>query len=78
MISDLSKLAEEAFITAGRLFDAAKNASALDNFRDEALAYKDKVIPLMNSLRETVDKAETIIPEAKWPLPSYGEMTLKQ
>ena len=78
MISDLSRLAEDAFNTAEKLFDAAKKASALDDYKDEAFSYKDKVIPLMNSLRETVDRAESVIPESKWPLPSYGEMTLKQ
>ena len=78
MISDLSRLAEDAFITAEKLRDAAAHATALKNFREEAFSYKDEVIPLMTSLRATVDKAETVVPESKWPLPSYGEMTLKQ
>ena len=78
MIADLSRLAEDAFTTAEKLAGEAKTASALANYKDEAFSYKDKVIPLMNKLREAVDKAETIVPEEKWPLPSYGEMTLKQ
>ena len=78
MIADLSRLAEDAFTTAEKLAGEAKAASALANYKDEAFSYKDKVIPLMNKLREAVDKAETIVPEEKWPLPSYGEMTLKQ
>ena len=78
MIADLSRLAEDAFNTAEKLAGEAKTASALSDYKDEAFSYKDKVIPLMNKLREAVDKAETIVPEEKWPLPSYGEMTLKQ
>jgi glutamine synthetase len=78
VISDLSRLAEDAFNTAERLREAAMSAGALKNFREEAFSYKDKVIPLMTALRQTVDKAETIIPETAWPLPSYGEMTMKQ
>lgn len=78
VISDLSRLAEDAFNTAERLREAAMSAGALKNFREEAFSYKDKVIPLMTVLRQTVDKAETIIPETAWPLPSYGEMTMKQ
>ena len=78
IIGDLSRLAEDAFNTAERLRDAAIDASRLDDFTEEAFAYKDKVIPLMTALRKTVDTAETIVPEDKWPLPSYGEMTLKQ
>ena len=78
MIADLSRLAEDAFNTAEKLAEAAKNASDLDDYKEESFSYKDKVIPLMNKLRAVVDKAETIVPEEKWPLPSYGEMTLKQ
>ena len=78
LAADLSRLAEDAFNTAERLREAAMSAGALKNFREEAFSYKDKVIPLMTALRQTVDKAETIIPETAWPLPSYGEMTMKQ
>ena len=78
VIADLSRLAEDAFTTAEKLAAEAKSASALDDCKAEAFSYKDKVIPLMNKLREAVDSAEAIVPEEKWPLPSYGEMTLKQ
>ncbi len=78
VIADLSRLAEDAFTTAEKLAAEANNASALGDCKDEAFSYKNKVIPLMNKLREAVDSAEAIVPEEKWPLPSYGEMTLKQ
>ena len=42
------------------------------------MAYKNNVIPLMEKLREIVDAMETIVPSYAWPLPSYGEMTMKQ
>jgi glutamine synthetase len=45
---------------------------------DSALAYKNNVIPLMVKLREAVDEMEGIVPSDLWPLPSYGEMTMKQ
>ena len=78
IINDLSRLSEDAFNTAERLRDAAAHAASLKDFREEAFSYKEKVIPLMTALRTSVDKAETIVPEELWPLPSYGEMTLKQ
>ena len=78
IINDLSRLSEDAFNTAERLRDAATHAASLKDFREEAFSYKEKVIPLMTALRTSVDKAETIVPEELWPLPSYGEMTLKQ
>ncbi len=78
LIADLSDLAASAFETADKLCAAAKKASYESDCRASAFAYKDKVIPLMNALREAVDKAETLVPDDIWPLPSYGEMTLKQ
>ncbi len=77
-IADLSSLAAAAFNTADKLRAAALAASGEQDFRTSAFAYKDKVIPLMNALREAVDSAEALIPSDLWPLPSYGEMTLKQ
>ena len=78
MIADLSALATEAFETADKLNHAARDAASEPDFKLSAFAYKEKVIPLMNSLRRAVDSAESLVPSALWPLPSYGEMTLKQ
>ncbi len=77
-IADLSNIALTAFDTADKLRAAALTASGEQDFRTSAFAYKDKVIPLMNALREAVDSAEALVPSDLWPLPSYGEMTLKQ
>ncbi|MGM9643677.1 MAG: glutamine synthetase III [Eubacteriales bacterium] len=78
VIADLSSLATEAFDIAVKLKSAAQTAESEADFKVSAFSYKDKVIPLMNRLRTAVDKAETIVPSDLWPLPSYGEMTLKQ
>ena len=78
MIADLSILATEAFETADKLKRAASDAANEPDFKISAFAYKEKVIPLMNSLRRAVDSAEALVPSDLWPLPSYGEMTLKQ
>ena len=78
MIADLSILATEAFEVADKLKQAAHDASDEPDFKTSAFAYKERVIPLMNSLRCAVDGAESLVPASLWPLPSYGEMTLKQ
>ena len=78
IIADLSILATEAFETADKLKIAAHNAACEPDFKASAFDYKEKVIPLMNSLRRAVDAAESLVPSSLWPYPSYGEMTLKQ
>lgn len=82
LILRLSELCAMAYETAGLLKDAASNAAAISkpqkHCAESAIAYKEKVIPLMRELRATVDTAEGIVPSKLWPLPSYGEMTMKQ
>ncbi|HHW68512.1 MAG TPA: glutamine synthetase type III [Epulopiscium sp.] len=39
-----------------------------------ARAYKDDIIPLMNELRATADKLETMVDASLWPLPTYGDL----
>ena len=36
--------------------------------------FRDKVVPAMESLRETGDTLESIVPHETWPLPTYREM----
>ena len=82
VILKLSALNSSAYELAGKLKDAADSAYAerarTRKYMDSALAYKNNVIPLMNKLREAVDEMEGIVPSKLWPLPSYGEMTMKQ
>ena len=41
---------------------------------DAACAFRDKVIPSMNTLREIADGLEVIVDDALWPLPKYREI----
>ena len=82
IILKLSDLNFKAYDLADKLKVAADRAYAerarTRKYMDSALAYKDNVIPLMVKLREAVDEMEAIVPSKLWPLPSYGEMTMKQ
>ena len=82
LILKLSSLNAEAYELAEKLKSAASTAAAerakTRKYMDSALAYKNNVIPLMEKLRRTVDEMEGIVPSEIWPLPSYGEMTMKQ
>ena len=53
--------------TAARMADSEKLARALC----------DKVVPLMERLREMVDEAEKLMPAEDWPFPSYGDIMFK-
>lgn len=49
-------------------------ANRLDNARDKALAYHDKVIPLMHEIRANADALEMIVDDEMWTLPKYREL----
>jgi glutamine synthetase len=82
IIRKLSDLNARTYDLAEKLKSAAISANLerthKKHYAESAMSYKDNVIPLMNALRKTVDEMEGIVPSKIWPLPSYGEMTMKQ
>lgn len=51
--------------------------SALDGTTiscENARAWRDGVLPVMERLRETSDALERVLPRDMWPVPTYGEM----
>jgi glutamine synthetase len=78
IVMKLSRLARTAYEKADQLAQKARESAAIKESDASAFSYKEKVVPLMRSLRAAVDEAEGIVPADLWPLPSYGEMTMKQ
>jgi len=44
------------------------------NLKSQARAYRDAVVPAMNTVRDAADALETIVDADVWPLPTYAEM----
>ncbi|MBO6134775.1 MAG: glutamine synthetase III [Lachnospiraceae bacterium] len=51
-----------------------KSSHDISDIKKRALAYKDKVSPCMEKLREYVDSLEMIVDKDMWPMPSYGDL----
>ena len=45
---------------------------------EKARAYRDKVIPAMNALRSSVDKAELLTAKKYWPIPTYADLLFSE
>ena len=56
------------------LQDAVDAAKALPTEALKADAFRDNVLPAMDTLRAAADDAETLCGEDYWPLPSYSKM----
>ncbi len=74
VVKKLSALSAAAFGDVKKLEDvisAAKNIEAAD---ETALYYKNSVIPVMDSLRASVDEMESLSSSYSWCYPSYGDI----
>ena len=73
----------QATALSGKVADITEKLSALDAAMNgdkgactacEAKYYREVVFSAMEALRAVVDETELMMPTAKWPYPSYGEM----
>jgi glutamine synthetase len=51
-----------------------KKANIIDDIRDKALAYDEKVKTFFDPIRYHVDKLEQLIDDSIWPLPKFREL----
>ena len=57
---------------------AARNACmVIKDAKEKAEAYREKVVPVMEELREPVDKLEKIVDKKFWPVPTYGDLVFE-
>lgn len=54
--------------------DNRKTANSLENEREKAVVYHDKVTPYLDEIRYHIDKLELIVDNEMWPLPKYREL----
>ncbi len=50
------------------------DAKSMAYGKDQAVAYRDNVVPAMTELREPVDKLETLVDKRVWPVPTYEDL----
>ena len=72
LLSTVVKLSDKLKATSDVLAKALEHNGG--NAHVHAKYFRDKVIPLMVSLRDTGDALELNIPHEIWPLPTYREM----
>lgn len=69
--SDLLTEASKALTELTRITD---EGAAMEEGREQAVFYRDKVKAAMDALRTPVDKLEMIVDKELWPMPSYGDL----
>ena len=77
LIRRLSALIESAYASLESLKRVECEAAAVSDNIARAEAYRDKVIPVMNELRVSVDEMEKLTASEYWPMPNYGDMMFR-
>ncbi len=57
-----------------KMIEARKVANRIKGSFEQAMAYRDKVLPFFDTIRYHVDKLELLVDDELWPLPKYREL----
>ena len=71
---ELSALKAEAFRSLTALEKATSEAAKIANYADRSIFYKENILTVMEELRASVDKMETLTAADFWPMPTYGDL----
>ena len=75
--NDIAKLIDGAFEQINLLRDLKVETQKIQNITERANQYTQKVIPVMNCLRDFCDDLEKKIPSGYWPFPNYAEILFR-
>ena len=70
----VTALLKKAQAALDALKAAYTETDAMEYVSEMAQAYRYKVVPAMNALREPIDELEMITDSEFWPVPSYGDL----
>lgn len=57
-----------------RLTEVTEEAARKAEGREQAVYFKEQVVPAMEELRRPVDRLEMLVAKDMWPMPSYGDL----
>ncbi len=74
ILSDISAELKLVLKAVEGLERVASNAKLMKYGKDQAVSYRDNVVPAMAQLRIPVDKLETLVDKRMWPVPTYEDL----
>jgi len=77
LLKKLSKSADKLYENSLKLDELLITMEG-KNAVEEAVAFKEYVLPLMGNIRKIADEAETIVAKRYWPIPSYGRIMFSE
>lgn len=77
LLRRLSELNYKAYRAVEKLKKEETQASSVTDIKERAVAYCERVLPVMEQLRAAVDEMETLTASKCWPVPTYGDMMFR-
>jgi glutamine synthetase len=74
MITEISEHVNAIRKNVNEMIEERKRANKIENIRDKAIAYCDKVRPYFDEIRYHADKLEMIVDDEMWPMTKYREL----
>ncbi len=74
VLNEISEHINKVQVIAEKMTEARKAANNLGSSRDKAIEYCEKVKPLFDEIRYSVDKLELLVDDSEWELPKYREL----
>ena len=74
LIEEIAVRTERIEQLVEELTEARRIANRISDIHQRAIAYHDRVCPLMQDIREQVDHLEMIVEDVLWTLPKYREL----
>jgi glutamine synthetase len=74
LATTLSSLSDEVFNFTEKLENLVIKSNSISDSKDLAFFIKNEILPCMELLRASADKAETLTDDKYWPYPSYAKL----
>ncbi len=74
LIRKISNHITEIKTNANQMLEERKKANVIEDIREKAIAYDEKVKAYFDTIRYHVDKLEQLVDDAQWPLPKFREL----
>ena len=73
-MAEVAELCNNINIAAVNMTEMRKQLNKIENIPTRAREYENKILPMMENLRDNIDKLEMIVNKEMWPMPSYGDL----
>ncbi len=77
LLEQVSSLLDSVSKKVDKLETETRKARDIEDVGKQTTAFRDRVLPAMNTLREDVDQLEELLPADMWPVPCYSELLFK-